>query len=62
MFEADFVLADGPELFGLEVKSGRPDKVSGLAAFKKKYPKGNPLIIGSSGIPLEKFFENPKFF
>jgi len=62
MLEADFVLADGPELFGIEVKSGRPDKISGLAAFKKKYPKATPLIIGSSGIPLETFFENPKVF
>ena len=60
MLEADFVLADGPQLFGIEVKSGRPGKISGLAAFKKKYPKANPLIIGSSGIPLETFFENPK--
>jgi predicted AAA+ superfamily ATPase len=60
MLEADFVLADGPQLFGIEVKSGRPDKISGLAAFKKKYPKANPLIIGSSGIPLETFFENSK--
>ena len=60
MLEADFVLADGPQLFGIEVKSGRPDKISGLAAFKKKYPKANPLIIGSSGIRLETFFENPK--
>ena len=62
MLEADFVLADGPELFGIEVKSGRPDKISGLAAFKKKYPKATPLIIGSSSIPLETFFENPKVF
>ena len=60
MLEADFVLTDGPQLFGIEVKSGRPDKISGLAAFKKKYPKANPLIIGSSGIRLETFFENPK--
>lgn len=60
MLEADFVLANGPELFGIEVKSGRPNKISGLAAFKKKYPKANPLIIGSSGIPLETFFENSK--
>jgi predicted AAA+ superfamily ATPase len=62
MLEADFVLADGPQLLGIEVKSGRPDKISGLAAFKMKYPKASPLIIGSSGIPLEKFFENPKIF
>lgn len=59
MLEADFVIADGPQLFGIEVKSGRPDKVSGLAAFKKKYPKASLLLIGSSGIPLEDFFENP---
>jgi len=47
-----------PRLIAIEVKSGRPRKTSGLSAFKKKHPKSTPLIIGSGGIPLEKFFEN----
>jgi hypothetical protein len=41
------------------VKNGRLDKVSGLATFKKKYPKASLLLIGSSGISLEDSFENP---
>jgi predicted AAA+ superfamily ATPase len=57
--EADFVISDGPNLIAIEVKSGRPDKVSGLTAFKKKYPKSSPRIIGSGGISLEDFFQNP---
>jgi predicted AAA+ superfamily ATPase len=57
--EADFVICDGLNLIAIEVKSGRPDKISGLAAFKKKYPKSSPIIIGSGGISLEDFFENP---
>jgi len=57
--EADFVLTHGPRLIAIEVKSGRPGKIPGLSAFKKKYPHATPLIIGSGGIPLEDFFENP---
>ncbi len=60
--EADFVINEGPRLIAVEVKSGRPGKTSGLAAFKKNYPKSTPLIIGSGGIPLEDFFENPRIF
>jgi len=57
--EADFVICDGLNLIAIEVKSGRPDKISGLAAFKKKYPKSSSRIIGCGGISLEDFFENP---
>jgi uncharacterized protein len=58
--EVDFVLAEGPRLHAIEVKSGRPGKISGLAAFKKKHPQATPLLIGAGGIPLEDFFKNPK--
>jgi predicted AAA+ superfamily ATPase len=58
--EVDFVLAEGPRLHAIEVKSGRPGKISGLAAFKKKYPQATPFLIGSGGTPLEEFFQNPK--
>ena len=58
--EVDFVISDGPKRIAIEVKSGRPDKLSGLAAFKKKYPNSSAQIIGSTGIPLEDFFENPR--
>lgn len=58
--EVDFVISDGPKRIAIEVKSGRPDKLSGLAAFKKKYPNSSAQFIGSTGIPLEDFFENPR--
>jgi len=58
--EVDFVISDGPKRIAIEVKSGRPDKISGLAAFKKKYSNSSVQIIGSTGIPLEDFFENPR--
>ena len=60
--ETDFVIHEGPRLIAIEVKSGRPGKISGLSAFKKKHPKSTPLIIGSGGISLEEFFENPRIF
>jgi hypothetical protein len=49
-----------PRHIAVEVKSRRPGKTSGLSAFKKKHPKSTTLIIGSGGIPFEKFFENPE--
>ncbi|MBF0328729.1 MAG: ATP-binding protein [Nitrospirae bacterium] len=57
--EVDFVVAAGNCFYGVEVKSGRSDKVSGLKQFKKKYPEGKTLIVGSSGVNLEKFFSKP---
>ena len=45
----------GEGLWGLEVKSGRGGRVSGLAAFRERYPSARALLIGSDGIPLEEF-------
>lgn len=57
--EVDFVVRDGRKLLAVEVKSGRPGKVSGLGAFKKKHPKALTVLVGSGGIELAEFFENP---
>ncbi|MFW5871341.1 MAG: ATP-binding protein [Verrucomicrobiota bacterium] len=54
--EVDFVLNAGEQVVALEVKSGRPDRTSGMDAFRKVYPKSRTLIVGSNGIPLEDFF------
>jgi predicted AAA+ superfamily ATPase len=54
--EVDFVLNAGEQVVALEVKSGRPGRVSGMDAFRKQYPKSRTLIVGSNGIPLEEFF------
>lgn len=57
--EVDFVLTIGQQIWAIEVKSGLPEKLSGLAAFKKAYPKAKSFLIGSHGVPLEEFFTKP---
>ena len=54
--EVDFVVTQGREVWALEVKSGRPGRLSGLAAFRARYPRSQALLVGSDGIPLEDFF------
>jgi len=52
----DFVLTRGSNVWAVEVKSSRSGKMPGMAAFRSKYPRAKSLIIGESGVPLEKFF------
>jgi len=54
--EVDFVVSRGREAIAIEVKSGRPGKPDGMAAFCRTYPRARPLIIGGGGLPLEEFF------
>ena len=54
-FEVDYVLERAGKVLALEVKSGRSGRIEGLAAFQKRYPKAKALIVGSGGIPLERF-------
>jgi len=56
--EIDFCVQFGSKRIAIEVKSGRIDKFSGLAQFKKRYPNSKLLIVGSGGLPLEEFFES----
>jgi predicted AAA+ superfamily ATPase len=57
--EVDFVVAHGTRVWALEVKSGRPGKVSGLQAFRRKYPRAKVWLVGENGIKLEDFFGKP---
>jgi predicted AAA+ superfamily ATPase len=52
-FEVDFVISLGKKVLGIEVKSGRRAKVSGLNAFSKKYPSAKTLMVDQSN--LESF-------
>ena len=50
--EVDFVLARGPSVLGLEVKSGRTHgTLKGLRAFKERFPKSRTLLVGGDGVP-----------
>jgi predicted AAA+ superfamily ATPase len=57
--EVDFVIARGTELCAIEVKSGRSGKVSGLEAFRARYPEARLIVVGGNGIPLHDFFSTP---
>lgn len=57
-FEVDFVVTAGQKLWAIEVKTGIPGKLKGIAEFCKKYPDAKPLIIGTGGISFIDFFSN----
>ncbi len=57
--EVDFVVTAGKRIWAIEVKSGRSGKLSGMAAFRKRYPKAEAWLIGGEGLPLEEFFARP---
>lgn len=57
--EVDFVVGSGMRSWALEVKSGRGGKAGGIAAFRKRYPRATPWLIGGGGVPLEDFFARP---
>lgn len=57
--EIDYVVTHGTISIGIEVKSGRSGKQSGMNIFKKAYPKAKTLLIGEGGIPLQEFFDQP---
>ncbi|MDD2732853.1 MAG: ATP-binding protein [Desulfuromonadaceae bacterium] len=54
--EVDFVIAQGRDVWAIEVKSGRSGKTTGLSRFRARYPDAKVLLVGALGIPLEEFF------
>lgn len=57
--EVDYIVARGAETWAVEIKSGRRGKLSGLERFRSKYHESKALVVGSSGIPIERFFSEP---
>ena len=57
--EVDYVVSQGMQDWGIEVKSGRAEKVSGVLVFRQRYPKAKIWMIGGTGIKLEEFFSRP---
>ncbi|MBN2576776.1 MAG: DUF4143 domain-containing protein [Deltaproteobacteria bacterium] len=57
--EVDFVVSAGKRVWAIEVRSGRPGKLFGMAAFRKRYPKAEVWLVGSGGVPLAEFFSRP---
>ncbi len=57
--EVDFVVTHGKAIWAIEVKSGRPGKLAGMAAFQRRYPKARAWLIGGGGVSLEELFAHP---
>ena len=58
--EVDFVLARGPRLTAVEVKSGaRRTRLSGLEAFGEQFPGAAAILAGEGGTPLAEFLSAP---
>ncbi len=53
--EVDYVVARGPRLLGIEVKTGRPRSRSGLDAFIRRFPAARTVVVGPGGVPLNEF-------
>ncbi len=54
--EVDFVVRSACGVWAIEVKSGRPGKAAGVAAFLRQHPGAHTLLVGSGGVPLAEFF------
>jgi hypothetical protein len=54
--EVDYVVKTGKSVWAIEIKSGRPGRPQGLAAFTRGYPQAKPFVVGRGGMPLEEFF------
>ena len=58
--EVDFILSRGKQVVAMEVKSGRVrDSLPGIEAFSKQFPLVRKLLVGSGGIPLDRFLATP---
>ena len=58
--EVDFVLARGPRLAAVEVKSGaRRTSPSGLERFGQRFAEAATMLAGEGGVPLGEFLSVP---
>ena len=58
--EVDFVLARGPRLTGIEVKSGlRRGAVSGMDEFRRRFNPTRTEVVGMGGVALHEFLSEP---
>lgn len=58
--EVDFVLQRGPQIVGVEVKSGQGvSHTTGIAEFETRFTPVNTVLVGSSSVPLNEFLTRP---
>ena len=54
--EVDFVIVRGESIVAVEVKSGKIQMNSGLAAFRERFKPRHSIVVGRNSMPLESFF------
>jgi len=59
--EVDFVLSQGPNVLGIEVKSGRrAGPTRGMTEFERRFPRARTLLVGGRrGVPVAEFLGQP---
>ncbi|MDE0668998.1 MAG: DUF4143 domain-containing protein [bacterium] len=58
--EVDFVLVRGPQVVGVEVKSGSGSPAAaGIAEFERRFDPRRTVIVGDAGVPLHEFLSVP---
>ncbi len=61
--EVDFVLARGPRLTAIEVKTGvSPGRLSGLKEFGSRFKPTRSMVVGTGGVALHEFLSEPASF
>jgi predicted AAA+ superfamily ATPase len=59
-YEVDYVMEKGTDVVAIEVKSGRDSSNKGLALFEQEFHPRGLFLVGTDGIPFEKFLSmNP---
>ena len=59
-YEVDFVLQRGPQVVGIEVKSGHARTTNrGLLEFERRFKPRATVVVGNSGVPLHEFLSEP---
>ena len=53
--EVRFVVPHEDRPLAIEVKSGRVRGLHGMERFVKSHPSAVPLLVGTGGIPVQKF-------
>lgn len=53
--EVDYIVSNGKTILAIEVKAGADTKHTGLSVFGEKYKHAKSIIVGTSGIALDKF-------
>ncbi|HEY7906924.1 MAG TPA: ATP-binding protein [Wenzhouxiangella sp.] len=57
--EVDFVVCSNKRVLGIEVKTTANDSISGMRAFEQAHHPDKLLLVGPSGVALDKFLSVP---